>query len=71
MRVRYPEMTLSQLADSFNPPLTKSCLNHRLRKLIELGKSKGECKSEARRTGNYIISMITDITAAKLLWQLF
>ncbi len=47
MRVRYPEMTLSQLADSFNPPLTKSCLNHRLRKLIELGKSKGECKSEA------------------------
>lgn len=38
MRVRFPEMTLSQLADSFEPPLTKSCLNHRLRKLAELAK---------------------------------
>ena len=38
MRARFPEMTLSQLADSFEPPLTKSCLNHRLRKLTELAK---------------------------------
>ena len=38
MREKYPEMTLSQLADTFDPPLTKSCLNHRLRKLAELAK---------------------------------
>lgn len=39
-RIRYPEMTLSQLAESFDPPLTKSCLNHRLRKLIELARAQ-------------------------------
>ena len=42
LRSLYPEMTLSQLAECFRPPLTKSCLNHRLRKLVELGKQKGE-----------------------------
>ena len=42
LRSLYPEMTLSQLAECFQPPLTKSCLNHRLRKLVELGKQKGE-----------------------------
>lgn len=40
MRRKYPEMTLSQLAECFDPPLTKSCLNHRLRKLVELGSVK-------------------------------
>lgn len=38
MRIRYPEMTLSQLAGCFDPPITKSCLNHRLRKLAELAR---------------------------------
>ena len=38
MRETYPEMTLSQLAETFDPPLTKSCLNHRLRKIMELAK---------------------------------
>lgn len=38
MRIRFPEMTLSQLAEAFQPPLTKSCLNHRLRKIMELAK---------------------------------
>ena len=38
MREKHPEMTLVQLAETFDPPLTKSCLNHRLRKLVELGK---------------------------------
>ncbi len=38
MREQHPEMTLVQLAETFDPPLTKSCLNHRLRKLVELGK---------------------------------
>ena len=36
LRETYPELTLSQLAEEFEPPITKSCLNHRLRKLVEL-----------------------------------
>ena len=31
-----PELTLSELAALFDPPITKSCLNHRLRKLMAL-----------------------------------
>ncbi|MDE7242892.1 MAG: hypothetical protein K2O18_02795, partial [Oscillospiraceae bacterium] len=27
-----------QLAEEFDPPITKSCLNHRLRKLTELSR---------------------------------
>ena len=38
LRETYPELTLSQLAEEFDPPITKSCLNHRLRKLMELSK---------------------------------
>ena len=39
LREIYPELTLSQLAEEFEPPITKSCLNHRLRKLVELSKA--------------------------------
>ena len=39
LRETYPELTLSQLAEEFDPPITKSCLNHRLRKLTELSRS--------------------------------
>jgi hypothetical protein len=39
LRVEYPELTLSELAAEFDPPVTKSCLNHRLRKLMELAKN--------------------------------
>ena len=39
LRDTYPELTLSQLAEEFEPPITKSCLNHRMRKLMELSKS--------------------------------
>ena len=39
LRETYPELTLSQLAEEFDPPITKSCLNHRLRKLIALSRS--------------------------------
>ena len=35
-RLLQPELTLSELAASFDPPLTKSCLNHRMRKLMQL-----------------------------------
>ena len=38
LRETYPELTLSQLAEEFDPPITKSGLNHRLRKLVELSK---------------------------------
>lgn len=36
LRMEYPELSLSELAEKFDPPVTKSCLNHRLRKLVEL-----------------------------------
>ena len=36
LRLEYPELSLSELAETFDPPVTKSCLNHRLRKLVEL-----------------------------------
>ena len=39
VRLAHPELTLSQLAEALDPPVTKSCLNHRLRKLMELGKA--------------------------------
>ena len=36
LREENPEATLAELAEMFDPPLTKSALNHRLRKLCEL-----------------------------------
>ena len=38
LRLEHPELTLSELAETFDPPVTKSCLNHRLRKLVELSR---------------------------------
>ena len=38
LRETYPELTLRELAEEFEPPITKSCLNHRLRKLVELSR---------------------------------
>ena len=38
LRTENPELTLSQLVALCDPPVTKSCLNHRLRKLMELAK---------------------------------
>ena len=38
LRAANPELTLSELAEEFDPPVTKSCLNHRLRMLVELAK---------------------------------
>ena len=46
LRVEHPELTLSQLAELLQPPVTKSCLNHRLRKLMELGRRGGEGEME-------------------------
>lgn len=36
LRLELPEYTLSELAESCSPPVSKSCLNHRLRKLMAL-----------------------------------
>lgn len=38
LRLEHPEDTLIQLAEQCDPPITKSALNHRLRKLMELGR---------------------------------
>lgn len=38
LRLLNPELTLTELAEEFDPPLTKSCLNHRLRKLQALAR---------------------------------
>lgn len=38
LRLDHPEDTLIQLAQQCDPPITKSALNHRLRKLVELGR---------------------------------
>ena len=39
LRLENPELTLSELAEVFDPPVSKSCLNHRLRKLLELARA--------------------------------
>lgn len=36
LRTQYPELSLSELVQLCDPPVSKSCLNHRLRKLMEL-----------------------------------
>ena len=38
LRMAHPELTLSQLAELCDPPVSKSAFNHRLRKLMELSK---------------------------------
>lgn len=40
LRCDNPDCTLSQLAEFFDPPISKSALNHRLRKLIALAENK-------------------------------
>lgn len=50
LRLENPELTLSELAEEFDPPVTKSCLNHRLRKLVELAKPKMDSEAEETET---------------------
>ena len=38
LRLQYPDSTLAELALLHNPPITKSGLNHRLKKMIKLAK---------------------------------
>ena len=44
LRIKYPEMSLSELADAHSPKMTKSGLNNRIKKIIEYAKKHGiEC----------------------------
>ena len=38
LRKENPEATLQELAEMLNPPITKSAINHRMRKLVELSR---------------------------------
>ncbi len=38
LRKAYPEATLLELAQMQEPPLTKSAINHRMRKIMELSR---------------------------------
>lgn len=38
LRLEFPELSLIQLAERCDPPVTKSCINHRMRKLMEEAK---------------------------------
>lgn len=35
LRLQFPELSLLQLAEQSDPPVSKSCMNHRMRKLLE------------------------------------
>ena len=36
MRKKYPDIGIEELGKMFSPPISKSCINHRLRKIVEL-----------------------------------
>ena len=42
LRMAFPDATLSELAGKHDPPITKSGVNHRLKKLTEFAKMCGE-----------------------------
>ena len=48
MRLKHPELGIEQLGAEFTPPLTKSCINHRFRRVVELAfgeKEQGKNKA--------------------------
>ena len=47
LRVQNPELSIKELADMSMPPVTKSCINHRLRKLVETSETM-ELRKRAR-----------------------
>jgi DNA-binding protein WhiA len=42
LRLRYPYLSLTELAAAADPPLSKSALNHRLRRLMDLAAADRE-----------------------------
>ncbi|MDD6482059.1 MAG: DNA-binding protein WhiA [Lachnospiraceae bacterium] len=47
-RLDYPEATLKELGTYLDPPVGKSGVNHRLRKLAEIAETLGPCESAER-----------------------
>ncbi len=39
LRLNNPELSLGQIAERCTPPVTKSCINHRMRKLMEIARN--------------------------------
>ena len=48
LRAKYPEASLQELGHYFQPPLSKSAVNHRLRKIEDLARRKGFGGTEQR-----------------------
>ena len=46
LRLEYPELSLQDLARRCVPPVSKSCINHRIRKLMELSEEKNSREPE-------------------------
>ena len=40
LRLEFPELSLQELAQRCDPPVSKSCINHRIRKLMELAREE-------------------------------
>jgi len=38
LRIENPELSIKELAEISNPPVTKSCMNHRMRRLAEISR---------------------------------
>ena len=49
LRMQNPELSIKDLADMSTPPVTKSCLSHRLRKLCELSGSADDATAQTAR----------------------
>ncbi|MDD4715469.1 MAG: DNA-binding protein WhiA [Oscillospiraceae bacterium] len=48
LRLEYPELTLAQLAERFDPPVSRSCLYHRLKKITELAGRRTETGRQSK-----------------------
>jgi len=42
LRIEFPELSINELAEISTPPVTKSCMNHRMRKLAEISRKRAE-----------------------------
>ncbi|MBQ2062333.1 MAG: DNA-binding protein WhiA [Oscillospiraceae bacterium] len=40
LRLEFPELSLQELSQRCDPPVSKSCINHRIRKLVELAREE-------------------------------
>ena len=49
LRLQWPDLSLSQLAEKFQPPISKSGLNHRLRKLESIAATLQERSSHEQQ----------------------